>query len=525
MQQRQSLSQGLNLGLKQGLKMTPQLVQSIKLLQMSSAELLRHIEDQIERNPLLELSEEDNRPGREERIRNDDDVYDGSYRADGKGENGSDPVIAGELDTSRGALESNLDTSFENEFDTDRSGGDAGVSPVAGKERIPGGGQGTDFSRNADDAYNLEEFIAGSVTLQEHLGAQLALSRVSPAIRLAANEIIHALDSDGYFRGQLKEIALERKLSPQDVEEGLTLVQSFEPVGVGARDLSECLKLQLREKNRLDPAIACLLDNLEMLAKRDFSGLSELCGLSLDEVLDMVDEIRSLDPHPAAGFESVPSQSVEPDAFVRELPDGSFTVELNGNTLPKVLVNNTYESVISRNGNAEEDRFIADCLSDANWLVKSLEQRAQTILKVVTEIVRQQDGFFAHGIAHLRPMSLKQVADAIGMHESTVSRVTTSKYVLTNRGMFELKFFFTAALSANDGGEAHSAEAVRQRIRALIDAESPQKVLSDDALVAELAAQGVNVARRTVAKYREGMNIASSVERRREKRAQAARRA
>ncbi len=524
MQQRQSqrqsqgLTQGLKVGLGQGLKMTPQLVQSIKLLQMSSMDLLRHIEEQIEKNPLLELSDEDNRANRDDLLRDDERIAGKSAERD--------LVSSDEFDTSQAALEAALDTSFENEFDSDRSGGETAYLQPA-SESLSGGGSsfnGTDFSAGGGEGANFEEFVAGTVTLQDHLAGQLALTRTSPVIRLAAGEIIDALDSDGYFRGQLQDIAGERRIGLEEVEAALALVQGFDPVGIGARDLAECLKLQLVEKNRYDPAIACMLDNLEMVAKRDFGGLSELCGLSIDEVLDMVDEIRSLDPHPARQFESAPSQTIEPDAYVRERPDGSFVVELNTGTLPRVLVNQSYEAIVASGGNGENDRFIADCLSDANWLVRSLEQRAQTILKVVSEIVRQQDGFFAHGIAHLRPMSLKQVADAIKMHESTVSRVTTNKYVLTNRGMFELKFFFTAAIASNDGGEAHSAEAVRRRIADLVEAESAEKVLSDDALVIELAAQGIDVARRTVAKYREGMNIASSVQRRREKKALAARR-
>ncbi len=515
MQARQT--QNLTQGLQQGLTMTPQLVQSIKLLQMSSLDLLRHIEEQIEKNPLLEFPDGENRFEREE-------IISGEY-AGKVGSPGEDAVVTGELDTSQAALEAKLDTSFENEFDSDRSGGENSTRdyPTADSRSSHTGGSGPDFSRSGDADVNFEEFVAERLNLRDHLSGQLALTRAEPVVRLMAGEIIDSLDEDGYFRSRLDEIAAERGITLHDAEAALTIVQGFDPVGVGARDLAECLKLQLVEKNHFDPAIGCLLDNLALVAKRDFDTLVDLCGVSFDEVMDMVDEIRALDPRPARQFDSSPTQSVIPDVYVREKPDGSFEIELNPDAMPKVLVNQSYQAVVSGGGNSEDDRFIIDCLNDANWLVRSLEQRAQTILKVMVEIVRQQDGFFVYGISHLRPMSLKQVADAIKMHESTVSRVTNNKYVLTNRGMFELKFFFTAALNATDGSDSHSAEAVRQKIRKLIDGEAVEKVLSDDAIVELLNAQGIDIARRTVAKYREGMNIASSVQRRREKKARAAR--
>jgi len=287
---------------------------------------------------------------------------------------------------------------------------------------------------------------------------------------------------------------------------------------VCARDLTECLALQLKDGDRFDPAMQALVGRLDLLAKHDLAALKKICGVGDEDLADMIGEIRHLNPKPGLAFGTTLVQPVVPDVFVRPRPDGSFLIELNSETLPKVLVNQSYYAEVAKTArNEKEKTYLADCLQSATWLVRALDQRAKTILKVSTEIVRQQDAFFAHGVQHLRPLNLKTVADAISMHESTVSRVTANKYMATNRGIFELKYFFTSAIAASDGGEAHSAEAVRHRIRQLIDAELPQDVLSDDTLVDKLRAAGIDIARRTVAKYREAMRIPSSVQRRREK--------
>jgi RNA polymerase sigma-54 factor len=298
--------------------------------------------------------------------------------------------------------------------------------------------------------------------------------------------------------------------------EVLQVVQGFEPTGVAARDLAECLALQLREQGRCDPAMEALLANLELVARRDISGLCAQCGVDADDVADMIAEIRTLTPKPGLAFGAETVQAVVPDVFVREGPDGLWHVELNSDTLPRLLINGRYSAKISGTSRDKDAKnYIADCLNNANWLVKSLDQRARTILKVASEIVRQQDGFLTHGVRHLRPLNLRTIADAITMHESTVSRVTSNKYISTPRGVFELKYFFTAAIQAVNGSESHSAEAVRDRIREMIDNEAGVEVLSDDRIVSLLTADGVNIARRTVAKYREAMRIPSSVERRR----------
>jgi len=301
-----------------------------------------------------------------------------------------------------------------------------------------------------------------------------------------------------------------------DVETVLARLQKFDPAGVFARSLSECLALQLREKNRLDPAMQALLDNLDLLARRDMPGLMRVCGVDAEDIAEMAAEIRALDPKPGLAFESEVTQTLVPDVFVRPNTDGGWLVELNSETLPKVLVNARYHAKVAKGAKTKADKiYLSECLNSANWLVKSLDQRANTILKVASEIVRQQDGFFAHGVQHLRPLNLRTIAEAIDMHESTVSRVTSNKYIATARGIYEMKFFFSSAIASSDGGEAHSAEAVRSRIRDLIEAEKPDEILSDDRLVEILKGSGIDIARRTVAKYREGLKIPSSVQRRR----------
>jgi RNA polymerase sigma-54 factor len=296
------------------------------------------------------------------------------------------------------------------------------------------------------------------------------------------------------------------------------VLQGLDPPGICARTLSECLTIQLKERDRFDPAMQALLAHLDLVARRDFSALRRICGVDDADLSDMIAEIRRLNPKPGLAFGSSVVQPIVPDVFVRPSQEGGWLVELNSDTLPKVLVNQTYYAEVSRTAkNDGEKSYLADCLQTATWLIRALDQRAKTILKVSTEIVRQQDAFFAHGVQFLRPLNLKTVADAIGMHESTVSRVTANKYMATSRGIFELKYFFTSSIAAADGGEAHSAEAVRHRIKQLIDAESAQDVLSDDTIVERLREAGIDIARRTVAKYREAMRIPSSVQRRREK--------
>jgi len=341
-------------------------------------------------------------------------------------------------------------------------------------------------------------------------------SGVSPAQRLIASALLDDLDDAGYYRGRLEDTAARLGCDLGAVSGVLHILQGFEPVGVMARDVAECLAIQLKDRDRFDPAMEKLIANLELLARGQMDRLMQLCGVDREDLGAMIAEIRALTPKPGAAFGGGLALTVAPDVFVRPAAEGGWMVELNSDCLPKVLVNQRYAATVGARARTDAEKtYVSECAANASWLVKSLDQRAKTILKVSREIVRQQDAFFAYGVSHLRPLNLKTVATAIEMHESTVSRVTTNKFMATPRGMFELKYFFTAAIQASDGGEALSAEAVRHRIKALIDKESVEDILSDDRIVEILRGDGVDIARRTVAKYREGLKIPSSVERKR----------
>jgi RNA polymerase sigma-54 factor len=332
--------------------------------------------------------------------------------------------------------------------------------------------------------------------------------------------LIDMVDEAGYLSGDIDTVAEKLGASPIRVSAVLERLQRFDPPGVFARTLTECLAIQLKDLDRYDPAMQALVEHLDLLAKRDMAALRKICGVGDEDLAEMIAEIRNLNPKPGLAFGSSAVQPIVPDVFVKAAPDGTWQVELNSDTLPKVLINQRYYAQVSGTTRTEKDKaYLADCLQNATWLVRALDQRAKTILKVSGEIVRQQDTFFANGVEHLRPLNLKAIADAISMHESTVSRVTANKYMATSRGIFELKYFFTSAIAAADGGEAHSAEAVRHRIKQLIDGENTRDVLSDDTIVDLLREAGIDIARRTVAKYREAMRIPSSVQRRREKKA------
>jgi RNA polymerase sigma-54 factor len=503
-----ALSQRLEFRQTQGLVMTPQLMQAIKLLQLSSLDLVAYVEGELERNPLLERAEDEGpAPGAE------------ASAAVAEGERGDDVSatsdwIGADLETSRTSMEQGLGTELENVFPDD-SGEKTSKSAEAPP---PSYSEWSGAGSPAGEDYNLEAFVSAETTLANHLAEQMALAISNPAGRMIAQYLIDMVDEAGYLTGDLDTVAEKLGAERRDVELVLAVLQTFDPAGVCARNLTECLAIQLKERDRYDPAMRALVEHLDLLAKRDLAGLRRICGVSDDDLADMIAEIRMLNPKPGLAFGSTTVQPIVPDVFVRSAPDGTWQVELNSDTLPKVLINQRYHAQVSKTTrNDKEKAYIADCLQTATWLVRALDQRAKTILKVSSEIVRQQDGFFARGVQHLRPLNLKTVADAISMHESTVSRVTANKYMATNRGIFELKYFFTSAIAAADGGEAHSAEAVRHRIRQLIDSESAAEVLSDDTIVEKLRGAGIDIARRTVAKYREAMRIPSSVQRRREK--------
>jgi RNA polymerase sigma-54 factor len=493
----------------QALVMTPQLMQAIKLLQLSNLDLMAYVEEELEKNPLLERAGDDDGPPAAAELA---EPADGGFEGEGAQE-----WMGGDLATSRNAIEEDLGTRLDNVFPED--GGSAVASARAEDATAAHSEWASVGSGGREDGeYNLEAFVSAERTLADHLSEQLSLSVTDPVKRMIGQHLVDMVDEAGYLSGDLEAVAEKLGADMADVEAVLAVLQTFDPAGVCARNLTECLAIQLKEQNRYDPAIAALLGRLDLLAKRDFASLRKLCGVGDDDLMDMIAEIKRLNPKPGLAFGSTNVQPIVPDVFVRAAPDGSFTVELNSETLPKILLNQTYHARVSKTAAAATDKtYLAEKLQSATWLIRALDQRARTILKVSAEIVKQQDAFFAHGVQHLRPLNLKTIADAISMHESTVSRVTANKYMATARGIFELKYFFTSAIAASNGGEAHSAEAVRHRIKHLIDTETANDILSDDTIVDKLRESGIDIARRTVAKYREGMRIASSVQRRREK--------
>lgn len=506
----------------QALVMTPQLLQAIKLLQFSNLELAAFVQEELERNPLLERADDVPEPA---------ELALATSAGNGDAERGENGVAADFNDaheaewssdnfaTDRTSLEASLGTELSNAFEDDRV-----ATPGERQESYEGGNlsvtswSGSVGQSGDGEAANLEAYVAAQISLKDHLVEQLTLATSDPAERIIGRAIIDSIDEAGYFTEDLDELADRLATAAARAEKVLRLIHTFDPSGVGARNLAECIAIQLREKDRYDPAMQKLVAHLDLVARRDFAALRRLCGVDDEDIIDMIAEIRRLDPKPGRAFGGAAVQPVVPDVSVLPLPDGSWHVELNSDVLPRLLVNQTYAARVTRTkGNETDKTFLSNCLQTANWLTKSLEQRARTILKVASEIVRQQDAFFAHGVEHLRPLNLKTIADAIGMHESTVSRVTSNKYMATPRGLLELKYFFTASIASENGGDAHSAEAVRFRIRQMIDQENPKDILSDDAIVARLKDSNINIARRTVAKYRESLKIPSSVERRRMK--------
>ncbi|HEV2559627.1 MAG TPA: RNA polymerase factor sigma-54 [Microvirga sp.] len=499
-----ALMQRLEMRQGQSLVMTPQLLQAIKLLQLSHLDLVAYVEAEFERNPLLERPEAEGPVAEREAPESEPAPETEAWLAD-------------DLTPDRAAIEREMDTRLDNVFPDEApvsaraAGTDADMAPLSPSPWSGGSG-------GSDEGFEGEAPLTREASLAEHLEAQLDLATRDLVQRLIGRHLINAIDDAGYLTEEVEEVADRLGVETSAVEGVLALVHTFDPPGIGARSLAECLSIQLREKNRFDPAMAALVSRLDLVARRDLPALRRLCGMDDADLAEMLAEIRALEPKPGRAFGAAPVEILVPDVVVRQAPDGSFAVELNPETLPRVLVNQTYYARVAKTAKGEGDKaFLTDCLQSANWLARSLDQRAKTILKVATEIVRQQDGFFRHGVAHLRPLNLKTVADEIGMHESTVSRVTSNKALGTSRGTFEMKYFFTAAIAGAAGAEAHSSEAVRHRIKQLIDAEPADEALSDDALVHKLKAEGIDIARRTVAKYRESLRIPSSVDRRRQK--------
>ncbi len=470
--------QRLELRQGQSLTMTPQLVQSIKLLQLSHAELTAYVEAELERNPLLQEGE----ASADVPVPSLADFLRAKQRAEAAG-----PRMVPGPPPSR----------------TEAGQASAGQAAGAGHSELKP---------------EMGDRLARAVSLSEHLEAQLDLATGDPKLRLLGEHLIHALDETGYLTEDLAELTARLGVTPEEAESALRLIQGFEPPGVGARNLAECLAIQLRERDRLDPAMRELLSHLHLVARQDFAALRRICGVDQEDLADMLAEIRRLEPKPGLAFTPASVDVLVPDVLVRTAPDGSLHVELNPDTLPRILLNRSYYTEVAKVVRKDEDKsFLSDCLQTASWLTRSLDQRAKTILKVAAEIVAQQEEFFRRGVSALRPMTLRSVAEAIGMHESTISRVAANKAIGTERGTHPMKFFFGAATGEGE----HSAKAVRHRISQLIAAESPDDVLSDEAIAQRLKSDGIQVARRTVAKYREALRIPSSADRRRKHRVKA----
>ena len=468
------MSYEIKLDLKQAqqLVMTPQLREAISMLQLNNLDLAELVEKELEHNPLLE-----------------------------KDESNPDPDKQDNPDTPDANDNTNTDDSF-----------DAGSSDAA----IGKGGR-SDF---ADSDYVLENTAEAQKDLRTHLMDQLSISIVEPRDKMIAALMIDRLDGSGYLRESPKEIAASLACSTDRVERLLDTLRGFDPTGIFAADLPDCLGLQLVEKNRFDPAMQVLVENLNLLADAEFTKLRKICGVDDDDLRDMIDEIRALNPKPAAGFDYVIAQTAIADVLMKPLPKhvgGGWRVELNNETLPRVLINQDYVAILEKKGNDKSDKkFLNDKLHSANWLIQAMDQRAQSVLKVASAIIEAQDGFFLFGVEFLKPLTLREIAEEVGVHESTVSRITIDKYIGTPRGLFPLKYFFGSGVSSSGstGGADMAAEAIKAKIKNLIDGELPTKILSDDALAVQLQNDGIDIARRTVAKYREAMKIGSSAARR-----------
>lgn len=497
-----ALTPKLEIKQSQSLLMTPQLRQAINLLQLTNLELSELVEQELNNNPLLEREEDRlNEAQDDTALPTIDD-----YPSDNISETIENEEFLPDVD---------YDNEFPDDFGSDREG-----------YEVEAGYDWADYNQSknplsADDAFDyFEQKLADSPSLFQLLEQQISGRFASPADQKLARILCDSLDGAGYFRGDLTDIAARLGVDKQRLIPLLQKMKTFEPSGIFAENLSECLKIQLQDLNRCDPAIACLLDNLDLLACRNFKELKKVCNISDEDLASMIADIKSLNPKPAAAYSVDNPDYIIPDVFVRRHKDGSFHLELNSLSLPRLLINHRYyaELLKTANGAKQAKRYLKENLSSANFLIRAMHQRATTILRVSEEIVRLQRDFFEHGIEQLRPLSLKDIAYNLEMHESTVSRVTTRKYMQTPRGLFELKFFFSQAAGTYNGDEETSTLTIKHKIKNLINEESPSNILSDDKIVELLAAQSIKIARRTVAKYRESMNIPTSAERKRLKR-------
>ncbi len=509
-----ALGPRLDLRQSQSLVMTPQLQQAIRLLALSNLEIESYISEELDKNPLLEA------------VRDDGDNRgegDAGAEADSTGLASDHPSRADEL-IERGVhaadtldIDLGADT-FHHDSVADRMGDSTGpgMDGALGLSGALSGAGGLSGGAGSDDGIDFDMFSAPDIGLADHLIAQAgeALSGIHHAVALY---LIDQIDPAGYLDADLLDVANRLGVPLHMVEEALAAIHRFDPSGVGARSLAECLAIQAKEADRYDPCMAVLIAHLDLVAKGALAQLKRICGVDDEDMADMIRELRSYDPKPGLRFGSDAVQAVVPDLFVEQRKAG-WAVEVNSATLPKLLVNRSYYAELSGGARTAESKgWLSEQLASANWIIRALDQRQRTIIKVATEIVKQQEGFFRHGVSHLKPLTLRSIAEAIEMHESTVSRVTSNKYLSCARGLFELKYFFTSGIQAADGGEAVSATAVKSALKALIESEDAGAILSDEKLAELLKAKGFDISRRTVVKYRESMGLGSSVQRRRQK--------
>ncbi len=493
-----ALGPRLDLRQSQQLVMTPQLQQAIKLLAASNLEIETFISDALETNPLLEagaVSREDTGPTGEP-----DDIPREEFT--------SDQLMA----QAQGEVEAPLDID-KSALDRDRDTGDGASLSDWGTAGVGGGASGDDFP-------GIEASRAAELSLAEHLDVQIGGLATNAREAFVARHLAGLLDDAGYLHADLRDVAYDLGVSLDCVEDALEVIHMCEPTGVGARSLAECIALQAREADRYDPSMQALIDNLDLVAKGEVARLKRICRVDDEDFADMLRELREYDPKPGLAFAPSQNDAIIPDVLLTANDAGSWDIALNEETLPRLVVNRSYFVELNAGSpDAEAQGWLKEKLADAHWLIRALDQRQKTILKTAAEIVKQQDGFFRKGVSELRPLTLREVAEKIDMHESTVSRVTSNKYLHCERGCFELKYFFSSGVASADG-EGASAEAIKARIKALTDAEDPKKVLSDQKLADMLQEEGFDLARRTVAKYREAIGIGSSAQRRRAKKLQ-----
>ena len=502
------MKQTLSLRMGQQLSMTPQLQQAIRLMQLSALELRTEVQQAIESNPLLDLVEEDEDVAFA--TDEEEDPLDGHNPPDGDLDHidGADLDGGFELTETVDAPES-LEQ-IPDELPVDVSWDDVYPPTTA-----------TASARPAEEYNGFEERSSASETLREHLLWQLNLAPISERDRLAAAAVVGNIDDDGMLAATSSELVdsvdPEFGFEVDEMEAMVKLVQSFDPPGVGARDLRECLLLQLEQLAEATPwrreAIELVRDHFPLLANRDFAGLVRRARLADSELVEVMTLIRTLNPRPGGSIGSGGIEYIEPDVFVSKR-NGRWTVELNRDSAPRVRIHDGYAGMIRRGDASADNQYLKDNLQDAKWFLKNLEYRNETLLKVAGKIVERQVGFLERGEEAMQPLVLADIAVAVDRHESTISRVTTRKYMETPRGIFELKYFFSSHVGTVNGGEV-SSTAIRALIRKLTAEENPRKPLSDSKIADVLKERDIKVARRTVAKYRESMSILPSNERRR----------